>query len=220
MTELKVCVLGDSGVGKTSLLYRIARDVYVNPDLIRTTLQCDFFRKTMSVSNEEYRLVLWEMSVAERFINEVSTFFTRGACPCLLVFAQESFYNWLESFKKNMPIDNRVLFPFVLVDNKADVVDRCCIDKGTIESFCDSNESIPYMEISAKTGSGVHEAFKKAVELFHDLDSSVKKQLLGKHTALSVQPVPEQNIYNLTTVSVLLSVREILLDIISSPLHY
>ena len=64
--DLKVIIIGDAGVGKTSLMYRLVRDKF-DPAFL-TTIGVDFLRKKISVHEQTYQLVLWDTAGAERFM--------------------------------------------------------------------------------------------------------------------------------------------------------
>jgi GTPase SAR1 family protein len=80
---IKFCVIGESGVGKTSLLYQY---IYKRFDeQVRPTIGCDFSTKLSSnIDGKTVRLQLWDIAGQERFTS-VSKMYLRGALGKILV---------------------------------------------------------------------------------------------------------------------------------------
>ena len=90
---LKVIILGDSGVGKTSLLNRYVNNKFDNR--YQATIGADFRTKETEVEGTLVTLQIWDTAGQERYQSLGSAFY-RGADACLLVFdlsSQESFRN-------------------------------------------------------------------------------------------------------------------------------
>ena len=80
---VKICILGESGVGKTSMLYQYVFKKF-DPDS-RPTIGCDFSTKMKSTADgKPLRLQLWDIAGQERF-NAVSKMYIRGALGCMIV---------------------------------------------------------------------------------------------------------------------------------------
>jgi len=121
---LKVILLGDSGVGKSSLMNR-----YVNESFIteyKATIGADFLTKHIQLDSDSVTLQIWDTAGQERF-QSLGIAFYRGADCCALVFdvnEEESFDNvatWREEFLHKAGIRDIEHFPFVLLGNKTDV---------------------------------------------------------------------------------------------------
>ena len=190
-TKLKVLLVGDCDVGKTSLMFRFVRNQF-DPNAVRSTIICDFLRRKVEVNGEEYSLVLWDMSGSERFTSSLTPVFCRAACACLLIFAidnMESFRNlakWRASFLENSPdLSDKENFPFVVVGNKSDLTTERQVTHEMVESWCKELGDLHYVETSAKDGSGVYEAFLMAAKKYSELGPEEKSCLIGhKHCEL------------------------------------
>ncbi|XP_041378795.1 ras-related protein SEC4-like [Gigantopelta aegis] len=159
--DLKVIIIGDAGVGKTSLMYRLVRDKF-DPAFL-TTIGVDFLRKKVSGDEQTYQLVLWDTAGAERFT---------------LVFSvdnRDSFNNldkWYNECIQYTQV-NIEHVPFVLLGNKTDL--ETVITADEVKTWCDKHHNIPYVETSAKNGTGVQEGFELIMEGIPDL----KVRLIG-----------------------------------------
>merc|ERR1712196_728718 len=122
---LKVIILGDSSVGKTSLM-----NMYVNRKFnnqYKATIGADFLTKEVMVAhNGDQRLVtmqIWDTAGQERF-QSLGVAFYRGADACILVFdvtTKKSFDaldTWRDEFLVQASPTNPNDFPFMVIGNK------------------------------------------------------------------------------------------------------
>ncbi|XP_074321708.1 ras-related protein RABG3a-like [Silene latifolia] len=167
-TLLKVIVLGDSGVGKTSLI-----NTYVHKKFklqFKPTIGADVVAKKLQVDGKKVSLQIWDTAGQERFQSLGPAFF-RGADACVLVYdvnVQKSFdslQTWHHEFIKQTDISDPTKFPFVVIGNKIDLdngASRAVTTKRAKE-WCASIEgepdAVPYFETSAKENVNVDEAF-------------------------------------------------------------
>lgn len=157
----KVVIVGESGVGKSSLLVR-----YVDhkaPDSVATTIGVDFKIKTINVTVEgitkQVKLQIWDTAGQERF-QSVSTTYYRGSEAALFVFdltnikSLDALKNWIAEADRYVGLGIRML-----IGNKCDSDQRNVRD-GDIGAFCSANDGMVYLETSALTGQNVEEAFR------------------------------------------------------------
>ncbi|KFK32858.1 hypothetical protein AALP_AA6G296000 [Arabis alpina] len=177
-TLLKVIVLGDSGVGKTSLMNQYVYKRFNRQ--YKATIGADFVTKELHIEAKSVTLQIWDTAGQERFQSLGSAFY-RGADCCVLVYdvnnlkSFETLNNWhMEFLKQANPMDPET-FPFVLIGNKTDVDGgntRVVSDKRAVE-WCASKGNIPYYETSAKEDINVDEAF---LGVAHKALSNERKQ--------------------------------------------
>eukprot|EP01116_Phalansterium_solitarium_P024636 TRINITY_DN907_c0_g1_i1.p1 TRINITY_DN907_c0_g1~~TRINITY_DN907_c0_g1_i1.p1 ORF type:complete len:220 (-),score=34.69 TRINITY_DN907_c0_g1_i1:346-1005(-) len=179
-TILKVVVLGDSGVGKSSLLERYVNHKFTA--LYKATIGSDFMTKEIPTDgNKVLMLQIWDTAGQERF-QSLGRQFYRGADCCLLVYdvgILDSFYSldrWREEFIVQSGLTAKELetFPFVLVGNKIDRPDRA-VSKKMAQDWCQTNGQVPYIETSAKDAVNVDEAFGIVADaaMAHHVESPV-----------------------------------------------
>jgi len=133
---LKVVVLGDSGVGKTSLLNRFVRNMF--EPKFKPSIGADFFTNEIDVDGKKVNLQIWDTAGQERF-QSLGTAFYRGTDGCILVYdveVEQTFTNlkkWKEVFLIQSGIgsgsDTETEFPFLVLGNKIDLGNRIVTDK-------------------------------------------------------------------------------------------
>ena len=159
----KVVILGDSGVGKTSLVkYEINNSFISNND---STIIFEHSFKNFHVMGKNVRLQIWDTCGKEMYHSSVQNFYRSALC-IFVVFSLESIdsFNkvnkWIEEIKEN----NNEEYILVLVGNKLDLTPTRNINKEIIDKYCKDNEIENYFEVSAKSGENVHEIFETVVK--------------------------------------------------------
>ncbi|KAM9482783.1 ras-related protein rab7-like isoform 2-T2 [Clarias gariepinus] len=159
---LKVIILGDTGVGKTSLMNQYVNRKFSNQ--YKATIGADFLTKEVMVEDRLVTLQIWDTAGQERF-QSLGVAFYRGADCCVLVFdvTAASTFKTLDSWKDEFLIqagprdpDN---FPFLVLGNKIDLENRQVTTKRA-QAWCQSKNNIPYFETSAKEAINVEQAFQ------------------------------------------------------------
>lgn len=120
---LKYCIIGDAGVGKTSLLLRLTSDDKSPLRAPEPTIGVDFGSKVLSVGNGKFvKVQCWDTAGAEAFRSITRSYF-RGSSGSLLVFdvtTRSTFDNvpsWLKDLRKHADPDVAIM----LVANKTDL---------------------------------------------------------------------------------------------------
>lgn len=171
---IKLLALGDSGVGKTTFLYRYTDSKFNRK--FTTTVGIDFREKRVMYTgkgsvgtnerNFKVHLQLWDTAGQERF-RSLTTAFFRDAMGFLLMFDltnQQSFLNvrnWMSQLQANAYCDSPDI---VLVGTKADLRDKRNVQTRQARDLAD-RYSIPYFETSAVTGADVDNAVAALLEL-------------------------------------------------------
>ncbi|MBY8983847.1 MAG: GTP-binding protein [Candidatus Lokiarchaeota archaeon] len=158
----KVVVVGDGGVGKTSMVLRYCENSFKENYIM--TIGSNF--STKSVELEEYpnflvKLQLWDLAGQKHF-SFVRPPFYRGATAVVFVFdltRRSSFQNILEwkSEVEKVIGDGK---PSMLVGNKIDLADRREVGEQEGNALKDEINALGYYEASAKQDLGVHPVFK------------------------------------------------------------
>lgn len=169
-TVLKVVLLGDGGVGKTSLMNRFINNRF--DDKSYHTIGVEFMNKDIVVNNETFTLQIWDTAGQERF-RSLRTPFYRGADVCLLTYAIDDIKSlqnlsvWKREFENYSAINTERSFPYVVIGNKSDVPE--CDKEVTSEmalAWCRENGNSPLIETSAKEACNVERAFVIAVNSY------------------------------------------------------
>eukprot|EP00727_Mastigamoeba_balamuthi_P010897 m51a1_g643 putative ras-related protein rab-7a (209) ;mRNA; f:176870-177975 len=162
---LKVVILGDSGVGKTSLMNQ-----YVNKEFsahYRATIGADFLTRPIEIDGYNVTLQIWDTAGQERFQSLAMAFY-RGADCCVLVYdlnvprSFENLENWRAEFaeKAKVSTDPDHRFPFVVIGNKLDLNQRA-VSEERVREYCAAQGGIPHFETSAKEATNVDRAFQE-----------------------------------------------------------
>ena len=168
----KVLLLGNSDVGKSSLLLRFVDDLW-NESFV-PTIGVDFKVKTIEIGDKKVKLQIWDTAGQERFRNVVSTYF-RGSNGILLIYDitnKESFKNledWLSEIEKN---SSENVFK-ILIGNKNDLETDRVITVEEGQNFANRN-GMQFIETSAKLDTNVSEAFQALAQLMVEFNSNKK----------------------------------------------
>ncbi|PRT55042.1 putative Ras-related protein Rab7 [Wickerhamiella sorbophila] len=160
---LKVIILGDSGVGKTSLMQQ-----YVNKKFstqYKATIGADFLTKELTLDDRRVVMQIWDTAGQERF-QSLGVAFYRGADCCVLMFdvnnakSFEALDTWRDEFLIQANPTDLENFPFVVIGNKIDVDEtRRAVSTQKAQRWCAQKGNLPYFETSAKEATGVNQAF-------------------------------------------------------------
>ena len=159
----KICIVGNFGVGKTTLLHRYLENRF-NPN-VTSTIGSHFFVKHLKIPNVKNLITLqiWDLAGQEHF-KWVRYVFYKGAKGIVYVFdlTRKNTFEDIIGWKKE--VENSIGFlPNVLVGNKLDLVnseEKLITDQDS-DSLRQHLDAYAYYETSAKTGTGVNFVFKK-----------------------------------------------------------
>merc|ERR1711862_1047001 len=168
--QVKLLMMGDSGVGKTCLLLRYANDSF-SPTFI-TTIGIDFKIKNVDIDGTRIKLQIWDTAGHERF-RTITTSYFRGAQGIGLVYdvtdrrSFESIRNWISQIQQHADVHvNKIL-----VGNKCDMLDEKVVS--TDEGAKLAKEfGMEFWETSAKNDVNVEQSF-------HSIAKNVKERLIA-----------------------------------------
>jgi Ras-related protein Rab-8A len=155
--QIKLLMIGDSGVGKTCLLLRYANDSF-SPTFI-TTIGIDFKIKNIEIDGKRIKLQIWDTAGQERF-RTITTSYFRGAQGILLVYdvtdrrSFESIRNWVSQIQQHADVHvNKIL-----VGNKCDMLDEKVVSTEEGQKLA-KEFGIDFWEASAKNDINVEQSF-------------------------------------------------------------
>uniref|UniRef100_A0A7S3FSY3 Ras-related protein Rab-7b n=1 Tax=Strombidium rassoulzadegani TaxID=1082188 RepID=A0A7S3FSY3_9SPIT len=193
---LKIVILGDCSVGKTSIIQNYIRKNI--SQVYKPTIGADFHSKRLEImDNDELKSVtlqIWDTAGQERF-QSLGRAFYRGAEACILVYditSSKSFENlnvWRQEFlMKALPKDPEAV-PFFILGNKVDLEDQRQVSRSQVEEWLRAYPEVIHFETSALDGSNVIQAFNRIAQDFlkqQSMEESIKlpgsigKESVGK----------------------------------------
>ena len=155
MIQKKICMIGTSGVGKTSLVARFVQSIFAEKYL--TTVGVKIDKKLLRVDDGEVMLMIWDLAGDDDF-QRLQTTYLRGTGGYLLV-ADGTRRVTLELA---LDIQQRVVaavgaVSFILALNKADLAPQWDMDEARLAALAAQGWTI--VKTSAKDGAGVEEVF-------------------------------------------------------------
>ncbi|MFX1378841.1 MAG: Rab family GTPase [Promethearchaeota archaeon] len=162
----KITVIGDGAVGKTSLIKKYTQGSF-QKDYIKT-LGAQFSKYDEEIEGDNCKLFFWDIAGQREFDFMRPTFY-KGSKAAIIVFShtdEESFKNianWHEDIKKYTGD-----LPIVLFGNKTDLIAEKDLDNDAVNEIVENRNFLGYYKTSAKTGSGVYQAFQAIIkELYY-----------------------------------------------------
>ena len=160
----KIIFLGESGVGKTSIISRYMKNYQSSPE---NTLAAISINKNIKIDNLEVELQIWDTAGQEQY-RSITSLFYKDALICILVYdvtKKTSFIQvkeyWYNSVKQNGMKDVII----AIVGNKCDLFEEEEVSQEDGKHFGESINAI-FKVVSAKEGIGIDKLFNEIIEKF------------------------------------------------------
>ena len=175
LLSFSIITLGNSGVGKTSILRRFSDNVF-DENMLITLGMCFSYKNFILKNGQEIQLKLLDTAGQEKYKSLTKSYF-KNADGVLFVFSlneKESFddmMKWINLYNDNK---NKSDVPRILVGNKNDLERK--VEKDVIDKFLEKNTDLKYVETSAKENTRINELFQEISEkLFQEYEKKGKK---------------------------------------------
>jgi len=158
IVQKKVCLLGDFGVGKTSLVRRFVEDRF--DDKYLTTIGVKISRKTITRSYGSMSMLIWDLAGSTGFDSFTNPSYMQGTAGAIIVCditRRETLTIMAEYARQARIINPRIHLIFVC--NKTDLVDGRVIADEDIREVSSTFGDGTYFLSSAKTGENVEDVF-------------------------------------------------------------
>jgi len=159
--KIKVTVIGDGGVGKTSLIQKFTQGTF-QTDYIKT-IGAQLTNYKTEIDGYRIELIFWDIAGQDDF-HFLRPSFYRASKAAIIVYSLEkntlgersfdhieSWYNDVKQYCGEIPA--------VVFANKVDLIDEQSLDKTKIQNIVEEYNFLGYYITSAKTGQGLDDAF-------------------------------------------------------------
>ena len=190
----KIIFVGDSGVGKTTLINRINNEEF--KDLNESSVGIDYYSKNIKFGGEELTLQIWDTAGQEKYRGLIPTY-ARNAVLAFIIYdisSKQSFENltgwidYLNSIEK---------MPMIICGNKIDLVVDRQVTKEEGEKFAKKNNLV-FFEVSAKTNENMnYMLYRSIAELPYFEDKNENKDKLTEELLKENGITNDNNILNL-----------------------
>nr|XP_055064760.1 ras-related protein Rab-38b [Misgurnus anguillicaudatus] len=178
----KILVIGDLGVGKTSIIKRYVHQTYSTN--YRATIGVDFALKVLNWDSETIRLQLWDIAGQERFGNMTRVYY-REAMGAIVVFdvnklaTFEAVSKWKEDLDSKLILSNGQGIATVLLANKCDQNNDFLTNNSTkMDQYCKENGFVGWFETSAKENININEAANFLVKHIMASENDILKSVV------------------------------------------
>ena len=171
--NFKIIIVGDSGVGKSSLLKRAVQNRFDTG--YQATIGFEFLLMHFKVNDLKLKLQIWDTCGQEMYRSLVQGFY-RNTSLALVVYEvdKKTTYDGLESWLKDIRQHTEQDLPIFIVGNKSDLDKEIPTEEARV--FAMSNRTKYFTECSAKLGYQVKEIFVEAAKTLYKTYKEFQKQ--------------------------------------------
>ena len=175
-TVLPLMLLGDSQVGKSSLLLRLTGNQFNDSQL--TTVGKESYIMQVNLHGYELKMKIWDTAGQERFKSmSVQVIKTSDAVVLVYAINDRNSFNaldkWLLKISEASDISKK---PIIVIGNKSDLDDKRQVSYEEGKNFA-KNKGYNFYETSAKTGENINEAFN---DIFEQLYKILEGEITGR----------------------------------------
>ena len=160
---IKICILGEANVGKTSLVYRFIENKFRGN--YKSTLGVNLLKKDMKIEGfGDVSAQIWDLGGQESF-RSLRKLYLEGANGALVIYdctkrsSFEKLEDWILDFKEAREDE-----PLILIGNKTDLTDSIKVQESEGLELA-KRYNMEFIPTSAKTGSNVESAFKEIIKI-------------------------------------------------------
>ena len=160
-TKFKVCIFGDAGVGKTTLVNRYLTGIFNSN--YKITIGADFYLKKLIIDDKDVTLQIWDFAGEDKFRFLLPSYVS-GSAGAIFMYditrrsSIENCENWLKVLKKSFE-SNKIDIPLVMVGGKLDLESKRTVLKEKASQMASIYDFSENLECSAKTGRNVEDIF-------------------------------------------------------------
>ena len=160
----KITVIGDGGVGKTSLIKKYTQGSFQKQYI--KTLGAQFSKYDEKINGDNCKLFFWDIAGQAEFSFMRPTFY-KGSKAAIIVYShakgEEISFDHITDWHEDIKSYTGDL-PIVIFGNKTDLIDEKDIDDEKVQKLVEEKNFLGYYKTSAKTGQGVFKAFQAIIK--------------------------------------------------------
>lgn len=155
---VKVVVVGNGAVGKSSMIQRYCRGIFTKD--YKKTIGVDFLEKRLNLDGEDVLLMLWDTAGQEEF-DALTKAYYRGAQACVIAFSTtdrdsfEAVETWRQKVEEEVGPD----IPTCLIQNKIDLIDDAVMTQEEAEDLA-KKLKMRFYRTSVKEDLNVNDVFQ------------------------------------------------------------
>ena len=170
--KIKVVLVGEASVGKTSIIQRFIDNHFSENN--SSTIGLSYVSKKLTIDKKNFRLDIWDTAGQERYRALTKVFFVDSQI-CILVFditKKQTFEDiknfWIKELE-NVSSSNNIILG--LVGNKCDLSDNEEIIDSEIINYAQTINA-QYFKVSALAGVGINELFEDLTKSYYELNNN------------------------------------------------
>jgi small GTP-binding protein len=164
----KVCLFGDGGVGKTTLVTRYLTGIFkLNQQM---TIGVDFHVKKLEIAGLKITLQIWDFAGEDRFRFLLPSY-VLGASGGIFMYditrytSLKNFAEWIEIFKKGYIGTKEGQMPVIMVGGKLDLAYKRTVTSEEAFELAKKHNLYGYVECSSKEGNNIEDIFSEMAKL-------------------------------------------------------
>lgn len=194
--KYKIILLGDSGVGKSSIINQYVKNEFINQ--LPATIGVEFQQKFMTINGEQVKLCIFDTSGQEKF-QSISRQYYRNVDGVILVYditKIQSLINidryWIQQLKENAANS----YEMILIGNKTDLrndfAQNHLVSTEMGQNYAKQYSSM-FVETSAKTGENLKSALNEFFLRIHSSIKSIEHEEKSKLSEKSLKDIEDKD---------------------------
>ena len=179
--EIKIILLGDSGVGKTCIINRYVYNKYNS--ITDTTLGSSYSSKTIKKNNIDYKFNIWDTTGQEKY-HSITNLFIKGSNAVILVYSIDSLSSfeglnyWYNSIKEFLEGNDYIL---AIIGSKSDLIKEEVVSEDEARKFAEEKNAIFKLVSSKEDPDGINHLFNMI------LDELIKKKIVIRNDSIVIK---------------------------------